>query len=90
VPTIAESGIAGFASTSWQGLFLPARTPRYIVDAIQTQTGQALQAVDIRERLEALSYAPIGSTPAEFAAYFKAELARFAEVVRQARIPPQD
>jgi len=90
VPTIAESGIAGFASTSWQGLFVPARTPRYIVDAIQTQTGQALQTVDMRERLKALSYEPIGSTPAEFEAYFKAELARFADVVRQAHIPPQD
>ena len=71
-------------------MFVPARTPRYIVDGIQTQTRQALQTADVRERLEALSYAPIGSTPAEFAAYFKAELARFADVVRQARIPPQD
>jgi hypothetical protein len=38
----------------------------------------------------ALSYEPVGSTPAEFEVYFKAELARFADVVRQARIPPQD
>jgi len=40
--------------------------------------------------MPALSYAPIGATPAEFEAYFKAELARLADVVRQARIPPQD
>lgn len=90
VPTIAESGIAGFASTSWQGFFVPARTPRDVVDMIQRQTAQALQAADVHERLKALSYEPIGSTPTEFEAYFKSELARFAEVVRRARIPPQD
>ncbi|HEY6257695.1 MAG TPA: tripartite tricarboxylate transporter substrate binding protein [Xanthobacteraceae bacterium] len=90
VPTIAESGLAGFASTSWQGLFVPARTPRPIVDLIQRETAKALQAPDMRERLKALSYEPVGSTPQEFAAYFKSELARFADVVRQAHIPPQD
>jgi tripartite-type tricarboxylate transporter receptor subunit TctC len=90
VPTIAESGVAGFASTSWQGFFVPARTPRGIVDVIQRQTAQALGAADLRERLKALSYELVGSTPAEFEAYFKSELVRFADVVRQAHIPPQD
>jgi tripartite-type tricarboxylate transporter receptor subunit TctC len=90
VPTIAESGVAGFASTSWQGLFVPGRTPRDIVELIQRDTARVLQAPDVRARLKALSYEPVGSTPPEFAAYFKSELARFADVVRQAHIPPQD
>jgi tripartite-type tricarboxylate transporter receptor subunit TctC len=90
VPTIAESGVAGFASSSWQGFFVPARTPRDIVDRIQRETAQVLQAPDVRGRLAALSYEPVGSTPQEFEAYFRSELARFAGVVKQAHIPPQD
>jgi tripartite-type tricarboxylate transporter receptor subunit TctC len=90
VPTIAESGVAGFASASWQGFFVPGRTPRDIVELIRRDTAHALQAPDVRERLKALSYEPVGSTSAEFAAYFKSELPRFADVVRKAHIPPQD
>jgi tripartite-type tricarboxylate transporter receptor subunit TctC len=90
VPTIAESGVAGFASSSWQGFFVPARTPRDIVDLVQRETAKVLQAADVRARLAALSYEPVGSTPPEFEAYFKSELARFASVVKQAHIPPQD
>ena len=90
VPTIAESGVAGFASTSWQGFFVPARTPRGIVDQIQQDTARALQGTELRERLKALSYEPVGSTPQEFESYFRSELARFAGVVKQAHIPPQD
>src|SRR5580704_15579990 len=90
VPTIAESGVAGFASSSWQGFFVPTRTPRDIVERIQRETAQVLQAPDVRGRLAALSYEPVGSTPQEFAAYFRSELARFAGVVKQAHIPPQD
>ncbi len=90
VPTIAESGVAGFASTSWQGFFVPARTPREVVELIQHDTAQALQAPEVRERLKALSYEPVGSTQEAFAAYYKSELARFAQVVQQAHIPPQD
>jgi tripartite-type tricarboxylate transporter receptor subunit TctC len=90
VPTIAESGVAGFASSSWQGFFVPARTPRDIVDLIQRETAKVLQAPDVRARLAVLSYEPVGSTPQEFAAYYGSELARFAGVVKQAHIPPQD
>jgi tripartite-type tricarboxylate transporter receptor subunit TctC len=90
VPTIAESGVAGFASSSWQGLFVPARTPRAIVETIQRETAKVLETPDVRARLAALSYEPVGSTPQEFEAYFRSELARFAGVVKQAHIPPQD
>jgi tripartite-type tricarboxylate transporter receptor subunit TctC len=90
VPTIAESGVPGFASSSWQGFFVAARTPRDIVDVIQQETAKVLQAPDLRARLAALTYEPVGSTPQEFEAYFRSELARFAGVVKQAHVPPQD
>jgi tripartite-type tricarboxylate transporter receptor subunit TctC len=89
-PTIAEAGLAGFASSSWQGFFVPARTPPEIVERIQRETANALQAPEVRDRLKALSYEPVGSTPAEFAAFFKSELQKFAAVVNDAHIPPQD
>jgi tripartite-type tricarboxylate transporter receptor subunit TctC len=90
VPTVAESGVAGFASSSWQGFFVAARTPHDIVDLIQRETAKVLQAPDMRARLAALTYEPVGSTPQEFEAYFKSELARFSGVVKQAHIPPLD
>jgi tripartite-type tricarboxylate transporter receptor subunit TctC len=90
VPTIAESGVPGFASSSWQGFFVPARTPPDIVALIQRETAKALQAPELRARLAALTYEPVGSAPAEFDAFFKSELERFAGVVKQAHIPPQD
>jgi tripartite-type tricarboxylate transporter receptor subunit TctC len=90
VPTVAESGVAGFASSSWQGFFVAARTPRDIVDVIQRETAKVLLAPDMRARLAALTYEPVGSTPQEFEAYFRSELARFSGVVKQAHIPPLD
>jgi len=90
VPTIAESGIPGFDSTSWQGLFAPAGTPRGIVDRLQRETAKALGAPDVRERLTGLGGDIVASTPEEFEAKFKADLAMFARIVREAKIPLQD
>jgi tripartite-type tricarboxylate transporter receptor subunit TctC len=89
VPTIAEA-IPGFESSSWQGWFVAAKTPRETVEAIQRETAKVLALPDVRERLKAMVYDPIGSTPAEFDAYFKAEVQKFAKVVSDAHIPKQD
>jgi tripartite-type tricarboxylate transporter receptor subunit TctC len=90
VPTIAESGIPGFDSTSWQGLFAPAGTPRGIVDRLQRETAKALGAPDVRERLRGLGGDIVASTPEEFEAKFKSDLAMFARIIREAKIPLQD
>jgi tripartite-type tricarboxylate transporter receptor subunit TctC len=90
VPTIAESGIPGFDSTSWQGLFAPAGTPRGIVDRLQRETAKALGAPEVRERLTGLGGDIVASTPEEFGAKFKADLAMFARIIREAKIPLQD
>ena len=89
VPTIAET-IPGFDSSSWQGWFVAAKTPRDVVDFIQRETAKVLNAPDVRERLKAMVYEPVGSTPAEFDAYFKSDVAKFAKVVADANIPKQD
>jgi tripartite-type tricarboxylate transporter receptor subunit TctC len=90
VPTIAEAALPGFASSSWQGFFVPVRTPLDIVEQIQQSTASALAAPEIRDKLKALSYEPVGSAPAAFAAFYRSELTKFAEVVARAHIPPQD
>ena len=90
VPTVAEEGIAGFASTSWQGWFAPARTPREIVALIQREVATAVAAPDVAERLKAMSYEGVGSTPEDFGAYFRSEIAKFARIVREAKIPVQE
>jgi len=90
VPTVAESAIAGFDSTSWQGLFAPVGTPREIVERLQRETAKALNAPEVRERLTGLGGEIVASTPEEFEAKFRTDLAMFARIVREARIPLQD
>ena len=90
VPTLTESGVLGVSSMSWQGFFVPAHTPPAIVALLQRETANVLATADLRERLSALSYEPLGSTPQEFSAFFQSELTRFAAVVKAAHIPPQD
>jgi len=90
VPTIAESGLPGFESASWQGWFVPANTPREIVAHIQREAAKALNAPDVRARIETTGNEIVASTPEAFAATFKADLEKFAKVVRDAKIPLQD
>jgi tripartite-type tricarboxylate transporter receptor subunit TctC len=90
VPTVAEGGVPGFASSSWQGFFVAAKTPQDIVTTIQRETAKVLQMPDVRERLRSFAYEPVGSTPEEFGACFRAEIEKFAKVVKDAHIPVQD
>ena len=90
VPTVAESGLAGFESSSWQGWFVPAHTPPDIVNIIQQRANAALAAPDVLERLRLTGNEAVGSTPAEFEQRFKADLAKFAKIVKEAHIPAQD
>jgi tripartite-type tricarboxylate transporter receptor subunit TctC len=90
VPTIAESGVPGFESGSWQGWFVPAGTPREVIALIRREAAKALEMPDVRARMDATANEIVGSTPDEFALKYKADLARFAKVVKDAGIPPQD
>ena len=89
VPTIGET-VPGFESTSWQGWFAPAKTPREIVELVQSGVAKALQVPDVLERLRTWTNEPVGSRPEQFDAYFKAEVAKFKKVVKEANIPLQE
>jgi tripartite-type tricarboxylate transporter receptor subunit TctC len=90
VPTVAEQGFPGFDSGSWQGLFFPAKTPPQIVRRIQEEVARSLKDPDVAKRLETFGVEPVGSTPKEFAAFVKADVERFARIVKDAKIPLQD
>ena len=82
LPTIAESGLAGFDINTWFGLFVPAKTPRPIVDRLHDGFVKALAQPDVREKMLALGAEPVGNTPGQFAAYVKSEAEKYARVVK--------
>jgi tripartite-type tricarboxylate transporter receptor subunit TctC len=90
LPTVAEAGYPGFDAVNWQGLLLPAKTPPEIARQYQQDIVKVLAMPDIRQRLIAGGQEPVGSTPEEFTAKIKSDVAKFARIVRDARIPLQD
>ena len=76
----------GFESTNWYAVFAPAGTPEAIVNKISQEIARAIQLPDVREFMAKEGAEPVGSTPQEFAAFFKSEVSRYAEVIRSANI----
>jgi tripartite-type tricarboxylate transporter receptor subunit TctC len=82
LPTIAEGGLAGYDANNWYGLLVPAKTPRAIINRLNTETIKVLNMPDVKTFLfnQGLDAAP--STPEAFAAYIKAERIKWAKVVK--------
>ncbi|HTP97838.1 MAG TPA: tripartite tricarboxylate transporter substrate binding protein [Casimicrobiaceae bacterium] len=89
VPTLAESGLPGFDYSLWVGMYAPAGTPADVVDKINRDVARALATPEMRERLAALGAEPMVMTPAEFAAFMRAEMADASKVVKAASIKAQ-
>lgn len=86
IPTIAEPGVPGYQAGSWYGIVAPAGTPRAIVDRLSRETAAAIKSPEISSKLTAEAVLPIGSSPEEFTAHIKDELARLTKVIREAGI----
>jgi tripartite-type tricarboxylate transporter receptor subunit TctC len=86
VPTIAESGYAGYDLTTWWGLFAPAGTPADVLKRIHDDTVTILRIPEVRERFASLSVEPGGGSSAEFADYVRAEIAKYDKLVKQLNI----
>jgi tripartite-type tricarboxylate transporter receptor subunit TctC len=82
VPTFLEQGVAGYEVSSWNGLFAPAGTPRPVIERVNAEATRALRIPEVARRLEEVGAAPAMGTPEEFATFLRAELDRWAEVVR--------
>ncbi len=86
VPTMAESGYPGFAGVGWSGFVLPAGTPRAIVDKVSADTQAVLREPQMRERIVERGGVPDPMTPQAYAAFIKAEVAKWGEVARVAKV----
>jgi tripartite-type tricarboxylate transporter receptor subunit TctC len=86
---IAEVGVPGYEATQWYGLVAPAGTPPEIIARINAEAVKALQSPDVKDKLATDGAEPVGSTPAEFAAYIKEELEKWTKVAKAAGIEPQ-
>jgi len=83
IPTLHEAGVKDFEALQWHGFFVPARTPPAIVTRIHVEVVKALAASEIKERLATEGAEIVGSTPTDFAAFFRSEVKKWSEVVQR-------
>ncbi len=86
VPTVAESGLPGYELSGWYAVFVPAKTPKPVVDRLHAELVKALKQDDVRARFALLGAEPVGSSPQELAATVKTETARWEKIVRERNI----
>jgi tripartite-type tricarboxylate transporter receptor subunit TctC len=87
IPTLDELGIKGQEAETMTGVFVPAGTPKEIVDKLQQEISAIVKSPDIKARLLELGVVPEGDSPASFAAYVKADIAKWKRVIETANIP---
>jgi tripartite-type tricarboxylate transporter receptor subunit TctC len=86
IPTVEESGVKGFAFVSWYGLWGPKSLPADLSNKLQTEIAKVLALPDVKQRLNALGFDPIGSGSEQFAAYIRDEMAKYEKIITDAKI----
>ncbi len=89
LPTIAESGVPNYETTTWHGWLAPAGTPAAIVNKVSAELAKTLKARDVLEQLATDGGEPVGSNPEQFTQHLIAEIARWRKVAKDAAIPRQ-
>jgi tripartite-type tricarboxylate transporter receptor subunit TctC len=89
IPTVAESGLPGFESTNYFGIWGPANLPRPIVDRVNAEMNRILGDPAIKERFHTLGFDIAGGTPAEFVSVIASESAKWSRVIREANVKPE-
>ncbi|MEP7068984.1 MAG: tripartite tricarboxylate transporter substrate-binding protein, partial [Usitatibacter sp.] len=82
VPTIAEQGFPGFESVGWIGLCAPAKTPAAILDKLNSEVKRMLASPEARTKIDQLAFTPVGDSREQFAAWIKAEIAKWSKVAK--------
>jgi len=85
LPTIGET-VKGYEAATWYGVLAPARTPKFIVARLHDEIVNILGVAETKDRLLAQGFEPVGSTPEEFGAYIKSEIAKWGKVIKAAGI----
>jgi tripartite-type tricarboxylate transporter receptor subunit TctC len=86
IPTVAESGMKGFAFVSWYGLWGPKNLPADISTKLQTDIAKVLALPDVKARLNGIGFDPIGSGGEQFATYIRDEMAKYEKIIKDAKI----
>ncbi len=86
IPSVQETGVPDFDVSQWYGLFAPAGTPRPVIDRIHREVVDILKTADMQKRMAGDGAEGVGNSPVEFAAYVKAETARWSEVIKKSNI----
>jgi tripartite-type tricarboxylate transporter receptor subunit TctC len=86
IPTVEESGMKGFEFVSWYGLWGPKNLPADISTKLQSEIAKIMARPDMKERLAVLGFEPIGSTSDQFAKYIAAEMAKYSQIIKDAKI----
>jgi len=89
LPTISESGLAGFDANNWYGLVVPAKTPRAIIDQLNAEVTKILAMPDVKTTLFNQGLDPAPGTPEQFGAYIKSERAKWAKVIKESGAKPE-
>ena len=89
LPTVAESGLPGYAAVGWFGLLAPAATAKALVAQLSRDANRVLSERDVRERMETLGAEPAGNTPEEFARFIREDQAKWQKLAREAGIKPE-
>jgi tripartite-type tricarboxylate transporter receptor subunit TctC len=88
VPTMAEAGLKGYELSGWYAVFVPAKTPKPIVDRLNRELLKALKQPDVRQRFASIGAEVVGSSPDELGKYLQSETTRWAKVVQDRNIKP--
>ena len=86
VPTMGEAGWPSVVGTAWNGVVVPAGTPKAITDTLAAEIGRGIHVSDVKERFTASGMEAIGGTPEEFGAFLRAETSKWARVIKSANI----
>ncbi len=89
LPTIAEAGVPGYEAGAWFGLLAPTGTLKVVVTQLSNETARILKLPDISKRISELGAEPVGSTPEQFTALIKSEIAKWAKVIKDANVELQ-
>ena len=87
IPTLEESGVPDYDYSTWYALFVPAGTPRTVIDNLNQATRKVLASDDMKQKFDEQGLEPLSSTPAELAAYLRSETEKWGQVVRAAGVP---